>query len=74
VGRPCETPVRLTQTPYNDCFNPSTAHQWLPWLKRESLDTERIAFTMSSLWEETIERDTIAKLNEDFWSNGCRTT
>jgi hypothetical protein len=40
--------------------------------QRENLDTERIAFTMSSLWEGTIERETIAKLNENFWSNGCR--
>ena len=27
---------------------------------------------MCNLWEGTIERDTIAKLNENFWSNGCR--
>ena len=30
----------------------------------ESLDTERIAFRMCSLWEAAIERETIAKLNE----------
>ena len=39
---------------------------------RESLDTERIMFTMSNLWLETIEDNTIAKLNENFWSRGCR--
>ena len=33
---------------------------------RESLDTERITFTMFNLWQGTIERDTIAKLNENF--------
>jgi hypothetical protein len=32
----------------------------------ENLDTERIAFTMCTLWEEIIERDIIAKLNENF--------
>ena len=37
--------------------------------QRESLDTERIMFTMLRLWEEIIER-TIAKLRENFWSNG----
>jgi hypothetical protein len=36
-----------------------------PWTL-ENLDTERIAFTMCSLWEATIERDTIAKLNGSF--------
>jgi hypothetical protein len=41
--------------------------------QRESLDTERIAFRMCSLWEVAIERDTIAKLKENSWSNGCRT-
>jgi hypothetical protein len=41
--------------------------------QRESLDTERITFTMFNLWQETIECDTIAKLSENFWSNGCRT-
>jgi hypothetical protein len=40
---------------------------------RESLDTERITFTMFNLWLETIEYDTIAKLNENSWSPGCRT-
>jgi hypothetical protein len=40
---------------------------------RESLDTELIVFTMFNLWLETIEHDTIAKLNENFWSPGCRT-
>ena len=39
---------------------------------RESLDTERITFTMFNLWLETIEDDTIAKLNGNFWSLGCR--
>jgi hypothetical protein len=39
----------------------------------ESLDTEHITFTMFNLWLRTIECDTIAKLNENFWSNGCRT-
>jgi hypothetical protein len=34
--------------------------------KRVSLDTERIAFTMLSLCEQEIERDTIAKLNGNF--------
>jgi hypothetical protein len=38
----------------------------------ESLDSERIAFTMFNLWLETIAHDTIAKLNENFWSPGCR--
>jgi hypothetical protein len=33
---------------------------------RESLDTKRIGFTMFNLWQGTIERDTIAKLNENF--------
>jgi hypothetical protein len=32
----------------------------------ENLDTERIAFTMCSLWEGTIEHDTIARLNGNF--------
>jgi hypothetical protein len=36
-----------------------------PWT-RENLDTERVAFTMCTLWEEIIERDIIAKLNENF--------
>jgi hypothetical protein len=31
----------------------------------ERLDTERIAFRMCSLWEVTIERDTIVKLKEN---------
>ena len=31
--------------------------------QRENLDTERAAFTITSLWDGTIERDTIAKLN-----------
>jgi hypothetical protein len=35
-------------------------------IARESLDTERITFTMFNLWQETVERDTIAKLNENF--------
>ena len=38
--------------------------------QRENLDTERAAFTITSLWDGTIERDTIAKLRENFWSNG----
>ena len=33
-------------------------------IKRESLDTERIAFRMCSLWEAALEREKIAKLNE----------
>lgn len=36
-----------------------------PWT-RENLDTERTVFTMGSLWEGTIERDTIARLNGNF--------
>jgi len=40
---------------------------------RESLDTERITFTMFNLWLETIEYDTTAKLNENSSSPGCRT-
>ena len=40
---------------------------------RESLDTEPITFTMFNLWLETIEYDTIAKLNENSWLPGCRT-
>jgi hypothetical protein len=40
---------------------------------RESLDTKLITFTMFNLWLETIEYDTIAKLNENSWSPGCRT-
>jgi hypothetical protein len=32
----------------------------------ESLDTQRIAFRMCSLWEGTIDHDTIAKLNGNF--------
>ena len=42
--------------------------------RRESLDTERFAFRMCTLWEGEIERDTIAKLNGSSWSNGCRIT
>jgi hypothetical protein len=34
---------------------------------RERLDTECIAFRMSTLWGVAIERETIAKLNENFW-------
>jgi hypothetical protein len=41
--------------------------------QRENLDTKCLAFSMFILWEGTIERDTIAKLSENFWSNGCRT-
>jgi hypothetical protein len=44
------------------------------FIARESLDTERIMFTMFNLWQGTLERDTIAKLNENFWSNGYRIT
>jgi succinate dehydrogenase flavin-adding protein (antitoxin of CptAB toxin-antitoxin module) len=40
---------------------------------RESLDTERIAFTMFRSWKGILECDIIAKLNENFWSNGFRT-
>jgi len=42
--------------------------------QRESLDTIPTASRMFSLWEGSIERETIAKLNENFWSNGCRIT
>ena len=38
----------------------------------ESLDTELVMFTMFNLWLETIEHYTIAKLNGNFWSLGCR--
>jgi hypothetical protein len=41
---------------------------------RENLDSTFIAFRMFILCEGTIERATIAKLKENFWSNRCRTT
>jgi hypothetical protein len=34
--------------------------------KRENLDTTYVALRMFTLWERTIERGTIAKLNENF--------
>jgi hypothetical protein len=35
-------------------------------IERENLDTEGITFTMCSLWEVSIQRETIAKLNGSF--------
>ena len=42
-------------------------------IERENLDSKHSVFRMFTLCEETIERDTIVKLKENFWSNGCRT-
>ena len=41
-------------------------------IERENLDSKHSVFRMFTLCEETIERDIIAKLRENFWSNGCR--
>ena len=41
---------------------------------RESLDTERITFTMFHLWLGKIERCITVKLSGNFWSNGYQIT
>lgn len=46
--------------------NKSSVSHFTTVVARESLDTERIAFTMFNLWQGKIERDTIAKLNGNF--------
>jgi len=65
-GQPLQRSSPVWSTSLKRCPNESIPQTSELTATRESLDTERIAFTMSSLWEDTIERDAIAKLNENF--------
>ena len=46
----------------------------MPRTERENLDSKFMAFRMFILCDSSIQRDTIAKLNENSWSSDCPTT